>query len=441
VTVAERLSDVDPLSLPDGVWVGVRESEAVPDPVEVSELVGVDVRVIVVELVPVSEPVFDELAPTVTEAVGVRDTDRERLVVELGVIDDVPVPDSVEVTELVGVDDRVIVVEPVPESEPVLDELAPAVTEAVGEEDADRERLAVELGVIDDVAVFELVGVLVGVPLPEALDETLELSEILEVILALAPNVTEGVAEFDNDALRVDVDDGVSDEVPVPEVVPDPVLVCEGVGEGVMVGDCDDESGRFVGELAEVSLSIGGGDKVGEPLTEPSSECVSVGVAACDALEVAIIWATGVTEVIGESVAGQAGTDDTEAEGKLLGVALAMPVGLELELGSDDTDAEAVTVARALVDDGCVGRGLNVPLVEEGSSETQLILRMLLFRPSDTNTVWPVASTARPLGPRKSASKPGPSTLPWARGRPASVKTAPVPAIIFRIIALPVSAT
>ena len=206
-----------------------------PDPVEVTELVGVDVRVIVDEPVPVSEPVFDELAPTVTEAVGVRDTVRERLVVELGVIEDVPVPDSVEVKELVGVDDRVIVVELVPESEPVLDELAPAVTDAVGEEDADRERLGVELGVIDDVAVFELVGVLVGVPLPVALGETLELSETLPVTLALAPKVTDGVAEFDREALRVDVDDGVSDEVPVPDAVPDPVLVCEGADGGVIV--------------------------------------------------------------------------------------------------------------------------------------------------------------------------------------------------------------
>jgi len=199
----------------------------VPDPVEVTVLVGVDVSVIVVEPVPLLEPVFDELAPMVTEAVGVRVSDRERLDVELGVIDDVSVPDSVEVTELVGVEERVIVVEPVPLSVPELDALAPVVTDAVGEEDMDRERLVVELGVIDDVAVFELVGVLVGVPLPVALGETLELSEILGLILALAPSVTEGVAESDSDALRVDVDDGVSDEVPVSDLVPAPVFITE----------------------------------------------------------------------------------------------------------------------------------------------------------------------------------------------------------------------
>ena len=177
-------------------------------------------------------------------------------------------PDEVEVTEPVGVDDSVIVVEPVPESVPVFDELAPVVTDAVGERDTDRERLVVELGVIDDVAVFELVGVLVGVPLPVALGETLELSEMLEVILALAPSVTEGVAEFDKDELRVAVDDGVSDEVLVPETVPDPVLVCDGVGGGVIVAD-------------NVALEVGDDvkEELGVPLAEPPEERVVVGDA------------------------------------------------------------------------------------------------------------------------------------------------------------------
>ena len=93
-----------------------------PDPVEVTVLVGVDVSVIVVEPVPLLEPVFDELAPMVTEAVGVRVSDRERLDVELGVIDDVPVPVCVGVTG--GVDE--------------------AVSDAVdvGDEDSDREGVA-----------------------------------------------------------------------------------------------------------------------------------------------------------------------------------------------------------------------------------------------------------------------------------------------------------
>jgi hypothetical protein len=87
--------------------------------------------------------------------------------------------------------------------------------DAVGVRETDRERLIVELGVVDDVPVCELVGVLVHVPLPVELGDTLELSEILAVTLALAPNVTEGVAEFDSDALRLDVEEGVTDDVPV----------------------------------------------------------------------------------------------------------------------------------------------------------------------------------------------------------------------------------
>lgn len=81
----------------------------------------------------------------------------------------------------------------------------------------------------------ELVGVPVVVPLLVMLDETLEVLEILEVWLALAPDVTEGVAVLDNDALRLDVDDGVSDAAPVPDALPDSVLDGEGVRDDVGV--------------------------------------------------------------------------------------------------------------------------------------------------------------------------------------------------------------
>ena len=165
-------------------------------------------------------------------------------------------------------DDSVAVVEPVPESEPVLDGLAPAVNDAVGERETERERLVVELGVNDDVPVCELVGVPVHVPLPVVLDETLELSEILAVALALAPNVTEGVAEFDSDALRLDVEEGVTDDVPVLDEVSVPELVCEGVGGGVVVAD-------------NVAEDVGDGVKEddGVPLAEPPADRVVVGVA------------------------------------------------------------------------------------------------------------------------------------------------------------------
>ncbi len=177
-------------------------------------------------------------------------------------------PDPDGETVPVGVDDRVDVVEAVPESEAVFDELAPSVTDAVGVRDKDRERLNVELDVEDGVSVPELVGVLVGVPLPVMLAVRLDVSEMLGVSLALAPKVTEGVAEFDNEALSVDDDEGVIDDVPVLDEVPDPVLVCEGVEGGVIVAVSvvdDDVDGVMEDD--------------GVPLADAPADRVVVGVA------------------------------------------------------------------------------------------------------------------------------------------------------------------
>ena len=115
---------------------------------------------------------------------------------------------------------------------------------------------------------LELVGVPVGDPLLVSLGETLDVSEILGVKLALAPSVTDGVAEFDNEALSVDEVEGVIDEVPVLDEVPDPVLVCEGVGGGVIVAvsELDDEGDGVT-------------DDDGVPLAEAPADRVVVGVA------------------------------------------------------------------------------------------------------------------------------------------------------------------
>jgi hypothetical protein len=132
----------------------------------------------------------------------------------------------------------------------------------------DRERLVVEVEVIDDVPVCELVGVPVDVPLLVALGETLELSEMLGVTLALAPIVTEGVAEFERDVLRLGEDEGVVDEVPVLDEVPDPVLVCEGVAGGVIVA---------VNVVDDVDDGVMDDD--GVPLADAPADSVVVGVA------------------------------------------------------------------------------------------------------------------------------------------------------------------
>ena len=129
-----------------------------------------------------------------------------------------------------GVGRPSLVVEPVPESDPVFEELAPIVIEAVGDRDTDLERLNVGLGVAEGVAVPELVGEPVDVALLEALAVMLAVSDTVAEILALAPWVTEGVAVFESDELREDEGEGETDGVAVPEEVLVPVLVCDGVG-------------------------------------------------------------------------------------------------------------------------------------------------------------------------------------------------------------------
>lgn len=198
---AVRVAEIVTVDVADGVCDddGVALAEPPADSVVVGVAVNVDERLVDVE--PVSLP------------------DGERV----GVTAAVPVPDLEGVAVPVGVAESEGVVEPVPESEPVFDELAPVVSEAVGERDTDFEALLVELGVTDDVPVPEFVGVLVGVTLPVLLTVMLAVLEILGVSLALAPSVTEGVAEIDVDAVSDGVVDGVNEGVPVPVAVSEPV--------------------------------------------------------------------------------------------------------------------------------------------------------------------------------------------------------------------------
>ena len=82
---------LDELSDPDGVCEGVKDDVPVPLPVLVA--VGVTERLVVdvVLPVPVSDPVELGLAPRVTLAVGVRDTERDRESVDVAVSLDVGV--------------------------------------------------------------------------------------------------------------------------------------------------------------------------------------------------------------------------------------------------------------------------------------------------------------------------------------------------------------
>ncbi len=254
-------SDDDKLEVVEAVIEGVGVDEPVPDTVAVT----LPEAVLVTEPVPVELGVIDAEAPRLKGGVCVLETDALIVSDDDGVHDDVCVPEVVP-DPLADCDDvGGAVDDPVPESEPVFDALAPVVTDAVGVRDKDRERLIVELDVVDGVPVPEFVDVIVGDPLAVMLAVILDVSEILGVTLALAPNVTEGVAEFDSDALRLDVEEGVIDGVPVLDEVPDAVLVCEGVGEGVTVADnVEDDVGIGVKDDVGVTLADAPGDRVVE---------------------------------------------------------------------------------------------------------------------------------------------------------------------------------
>jgi hypothetical protein len=85
---------------------------------------------------------------------------------------------------------------------------------------------------------------------------TLGESDTLGVMEGLAPDETEGVAEYDSDALSVD--EGVKDDVPVRDAVPDPEPVCVVVAGGV-------------GEAESDAVDVGDedSDRDGVPLAEP----------------------------------------------------------------------------------------------------------------------------------------------------------------------------
>ena len=88
VTVIEKLNVVDPLLLPDDVCIGVCELYAVLETVGLEDSVGVEEKPIVIDAEPESDPDIEALAPTFTEAVGASERDCERLGVELSVTAD-----------------------------------------------------------------------------------------------------------------------------------------------------------------------------------------------------------------------------------------------------------------------------------------------------------------------------------------------------------------
>ena len=166
VIVDERLIVVDPQSLPLGVCEAV--GVAVPVPLPVLELVGVtdSLFVDVVESVPLSLLVNDGPAPFVTDAVGEREIDFDNEVVEVGVTDGVPVPVIVSLPVDVPLIDAVLDVLPVFVLLGEFEGLDPNVMEVVGETVIDELIEMVVVGVVLEVPVPDTVED--GVPLGDA---------------------------------------------------------------------------------------------------------------------------------------------------------------------------------------------------------------------------------------------------------------------------------
>ena len=257
LTVVDKLRVLDELSDPDGVCDGVTEDVTVPVPVPVG--VGVTERlcVDVDELVPLSEPVLLGLAPVVTLAVAVPDTDLETERVLVGVFDDVGVPDVVGEPEGVPLSLTVDVVEGVPLLLGVVDALAPRVTDGVAVSETDEESVTVELGVCAGVPLVDAVGVpvdvpegvsgalFVDVPVRDGVIDEERLGDGVPLALPPGLSVGEGVVlrEEESDevedveSLPVGVCVGVGAAVAVPVIVAVAVPVFEGVDDGVGLDD------------------------------------------------------------------------------------------------------------------------------------------------------------------------------------------------------------
>jgi hypothetical protein len=139
----------------------VLDSDSVEDDVGVTLLLDVPLDDAPIDSVVVGVAEFVE--EILVDAVAVSDIEEVCVgePVPVGVGDDVPVTDGVGASECDGV------VEPVEESDPVFEGLAPEVKEAVAEREGVDERLVVLEAVFDDVPVEEPVGVGVGVPLSD----------------------------------------------------------------------------------------------------------------------------------------------------------------------------------------------------------------------------------------------------------------------------------
>ncbi len=312
-TVSEAVGEAEAVLLLEGPGGG---EEALVGGVPVSELVEEGLAAELLDQDALGEVEAD--APV--ERVGVGEVDMVGVAegVVLGVEEAVPVPEDVgePVGEELGVGGGVLLLES--ELLPLLEGVAPLVSEAVGEAEAVELGEVVVEGVKDPVPVHVLVGVPVGEGVSvvggvAALDK-----EVLAVLLAEAPAEREAVDEADTVVLQERVVEGVKDPVPVPLTVGEPVGEELGVGGGVPLLESE-LLPLLEGVAPLVSEAVGEADSV------ELADMVVEGVIGLVPVPVPV--GVGVGVCVGETEAGMLEDADAVGEGVVVAVG-----GAEFEL-------------------------------------------------------------------------------------------------------------
>jgi len=232
-------------------------------------------------------PELDALAPAVREGVGLRETELLADEVVLPVLQAVPVcvPEELPVPVLLGVCDGEML--PLNEMEPVLEAEAPTVTEGVADKDAVELLLSVEDGVLAPVPVPDCVALPVAVTLGVWEGDTVEESEVLPELDALAPAVREGVGLKESELLADKVLLPVLLAVPVGDTVelPVPLLLGVWVGELLPLSEMEPE---LEAEAPTVTEGVADKDAVELPLKVEEGVLAPVPVPVCVALAVGV---------------------------------------------------------------------------------------------------------------------------------------------------------
>ncbi len=180
------------------------------------------------------------------------------------------------------------------------------------------------------VLVADAIRVVVVVTVPECVcvAVALLLSEVVPVLEALAPGVSEGVGEALTVVLPLTVEEGEGDGVPVPlcvdvpEGVPECVGGAVGVGDGVPVSLCVGD-----GEKLTVEEGVGGGVPV----------LLCVGELVADAVRVVVVVAVPESVCVDDDDARQIDSGKTYDVKTPL---LLTPKGCDAEKGGTDARLE-----------------------------------------------------------------------------------------------------